>query len=1403
MKQYLLIIWFTIVGFYANAQEPNDCINAITVCGNGNFISNATGIGSTQEISSCGGFENNTIWLNINIAQAGTLGFDLIPSDPDISVDYDFWVFGPNSACDNLGSPIRCATTNPQQAGLSSNHTGINGGTTVTQSGPGANGSGYVYWLNVNVGQSYYIAIDRPAGDGGFEIEWTGTATENGGAFPIPPEANAIEDLKACSNNSDIAIFDLNSAKSSVNSDLTNNTVDFFETMADAIDGVNPLPGIYANNVNPQPIFGKVTSNGTDCYSLVEFNLVVSPVPEATVSASANEVCFGEEVTFTITGTPDATILYSINNEPTQDILLNNAGTATLTQTLTEDTLLELQEAQIVNGSNQVVCSQMISDSVNVSVNTNTIPTITPNTPICEGETAALTFTGEPNATITYLVNGNSMTFNLDASGNYILEFPNVASTFQVLIESVTSAVSPFCNLEINSTETIQVNPLPTVVDPNPLTACNDGTNPNGAAFNLDDQSATISNNATNVTVEYYENQVFAEQGDSNNALASPYETNLANQTIFVRVETDLGCVDYTTLNLQVLDAPIANSVNPLQACDVNSLGIETFNLTEAEADIVSGNTQGVIVTYHLSVADAEDNVMQITNPDAFDNTTPYNQTIHVRVSSQTTNCFAVVPLNLEVFDTPSITQVSPYILCDNDEDGIEVFDLTTLNTTVLGSQDPSLHQITFYQTEIEANTPTSAIINPQAYTNENLGGETLWVRLEHNTTGCFSVSSFDIIAEAPLELDENYTASVCDNDGDGQYTYNLLDYTSQILASTNNTENYQVDFYPTQQEAVDNINIITTPESYTINADTQTTLGVRVTTISSNCWNTTALNLEITVLPDPNTTQLDPLSTCDSITPNDGNETFNLTEVEPLLSNGIANLSFSYHISETNAEQGNPLIADSTNFNTGTTTVYIRVVSAVDSNTNCYAIFPLQLIVNPEPEIASSGTSVCSSNGNGFFEFDLQAEIPSILGSNQDISDYMVSFYEDVTTTTEITTNPYTNTIAYQQEIFVEITNNVSNCSKVFPFELTVEDAATATMPATFSVCDDDGEEDGLATFDLTMLNSEILNGQDPNTYDVSFYETEQMAIEGDSPIINLEGYQNTIPNDQTLFIRVINANVPNECFAITSVDLEVTPILKPQIHSVDGSNTLCVDFETEALQNELTLQSDLQSDNYMYTWFLDGAEIPGANQPTYTINTVAPGLYTVAITEISMESNCTPQVSNAFEVIKSGQAVLINVSQSTSFQPNPSITVTVEGYGEYWFQLNDGEILDNNGVFNNVVGGTHTVTVYDRKTPFSCGVLSIEDITIIDFPRFFTPNNDGFNDRWNVFALQDQKEAIINIFDRYGKLLTSIKPSRPGWDGTFNGKDLPSSDYWFVLSYQEDSGEDRQFKSHFTLKR
>ncbi|PRP66777.1 T9SS type B sorting domain-containing protein [Nonlabens agnitus] len=112
----------------------------------------------------------------------------------------------------------------------------------------------------------------------------------------------------------------------------------------------------------------------------------------------------------------------------------------------------------------------------------------------------------------------------------------------------------------------------------------------------------------------------------------------------------------------------------------------------------------------------------------------------------------------------------------------------------------------------------------------------------------------------------------------------------------------------------------------------------------------------------------------------------------------------------------------------------------------------------------------------------------------------------------------------------------------------------------------------------------------------------------------------------------------------------------------------------------------------------------------------------------------------------------------------------------------------------------------IYASITPYNAtgNVSNCSNFSFTTFdprlviPLFFTPNQDGFNDVWKITD-PEQIVVAIQIFDRYGKLLTSYQDSNSGWNGTFNNEPMPSSDYWYLIKL--DDGQ--ELKGHFTLKR
>ncbi|MFV0570934.1 MAG: T9SS type B sorting domain-containing protein [Xanthomarina gelatinilytica] len=327
------------------------------------------------------------------------------------------------------------------------------------------------------------------------------------------------------------------------------------------------------------------------------------------------------------------------------------------------------------------------------------------------------------------------------------------------------------------------------------------------------------------------------------------------------------------------------------------------------------------------------------------------------------------------------------------------------------------------------------------------------------------------------------------------------------------------------------------------------------------------------------------------------------------------------------------------------------------------------------------------------------------------------------------------------------------------------------------FELCDDNDDE--ILNFDLTTQNTSILGNQDSNIYSTHYFESLSDANSNQNEITEI--YTNQT-NPQEVFARVDLTGSPS-CYSITSFFLVVNPLPKLE----DETVYYCLNTFPQTIPLSAGIVNDSPA-NYTYLWST------GETTETIQINQI--GDYTVKATNIhgcTMSKTVTVEPSNiaTFEEI-----IIIDVTEHNT------VTVIVSGEGDYEYALNNQDGLyatfQSSNTFTNVHGGIYKITVRDIKN--NCGIVT-QVISVIDFPEFFTPNGDGHNDTWNVKGVSNvfQPNTMIRIFDRYGKLVKQIDPLGKGWDGTFNGEPLPTSDYWFSATLQDG----REFKSHFTLKR
>ena len=352
--------------------------------------------------------------------------------------------------------------------------------------------------------------------------------------------------------------------------------------------------------------------------------------------------------------------------------------------------------------------------------------------------------------------------------------------------------------------------------------------------------------------------------------------------------------------------------------------------------------------------------------------------------------------------------------------------------------------------------------------------------------------------------------------------------------------------------------------------------------------------------------------------------------------------------------------------------------------------------------------------------------------------------------------------------------------CYDESSFALTIVKIPVAnSIPSGLTrICDEDGINDGITTFDLTQFNSIVLGNQTTPEYIIKYYATETDALRDKNAILST--------NQKSIFVKVSNTLTTN-CYDLKTITFNVIKVQSP----TPKGGIICFDSKTNTLLNSYTISSGLTPSGYTFSWLDEAGNIVGTAS---TYEAKKPGIYTLKTSSKSTGCSSFPL---AIEVLPSEPAT-INYTLSDDFSENPILTVEASGVGgDYEYQLDSGPFQDS-PVFENVESGTHAITVRDKN---GCGNSSTK-IIVVNYPKYFTPNGDGINDTWNITPLKDQANSVIHIYDRYGKIVSQIYPSGQGWDGNYFGKSLPSTDYWFTVNYIED-GISKEFKSHFAMKR
>ena len=833
--------------------------------------------------------------------------------------------------------------------------------------------------------------------------------------------------------------------------------------------------------------------------------------------------------------------------------------------------------------------------------------------------------------------------------------------------------------------------------------------------------------------------------------------------------------------------------------CFGNSLNL-VLNNTQIDIDYqLRLDSDNSLVGLPISGNDSD--IQFLVSPSA---TTTYN----VLATNNTTSCSItnIETATVTVFPLPLVTPIVALTQCDDDNDGITQFNLTEANDLI--SADAANEIFTYYLTQADADGGLVAdqIPNFTAYLNPIPLTGMVFARIE-TQDGCHRTAQIDLTVGAtqiPANFNLNY--NVCDNtdiDGNntnGIVTFDFSDAEAQILAQfpPGNT----VSFYTNLTDALAETNAIADVSNHRNEASPFVqNIYVRIDSDVVNACLGLGEHITLTVDPLPLNNPISDYVLCSDTDRAD----FDLTTKDiEVIGAQTQDILISYHTSLTHAQ--NNVMPVTTLTNALAQTIYVR--AQFDDNSNgvgdlgeCVSTdMSFELVVMPNPEITEPDPiEICNNQITTVYNLTVRAE--QITNGDNSIALTYFESQTDLDNNIPIV-NPtmFTNTLL-NNAVLVLVTGT-NTCTSVVEMQLQtiIYDNLNLT-PTLLEECEIDN--DGFDNFDLTRRENEILSELNPLDFTFTYYENEADAIEGNTNnISDSTTFTNTQAVTQTIYIRV--QPLANACYQIAQLNILVNPVPEIQIEDeyvicLASNDTIIQPIEAVFLSTP-PIDTQLNPAQYTFQWYEGENEDPaniilGETNPVFMPDLA--GYYTVIATNIV--SGCTIPATTLVVGSYPPLSILAEVT-TNAFSNNDMISVSVTGNGTYEYSIDFGT-WQQASTFNNVTGGEHQIRVRDI---YNCNALEVQ-VTVMDYPKYFTPNDDGQNDRWQIHGISNQIDAKIYIYDRYGKLLKQLSPTSIGWDGTFNGRPLPTDDYWFTVQYNEPNnlGVKKQFGAHFSLKR
>ncbi|MFV9550516.1 T9SS type B sorting domain-containing protein [Algibacter sp. PT7-4] len=692
-------------------------------------------------------------------------------------------------------------------------------------------------------------------------------------------------------------------------------------------------------------------------------------------------------------------------------------------------------------------------------------------------------------------------------------------------------------------------------------------------------------------------------------------------------------------------------------------------------------------------------------------------------------------------------------------------------------------------------------------------------VKIDRNGNSCGLYSNEIELTVNPLPIVNSPVVLIqCDDDDLATLGFSPFNLTEANNKISTNATNEIFTYFLTEAAAISGdtassnyINNPTTFENRTISSDT---VWARIES-ALGCASVAQIQLNVSTTVVPSSFIVN-FNQCDDFLDINGNDNSNNNNRD-----GIASFNFSsvsatitsfippgqtilpprYYRNETDALAEINEITDPSNYrNIGypdSQYIYVRIDSAISND--CLGL-GAHILLNVEPLPVANTVTInnqCDDDEDGEYPFNTSQIETDVLGT-QNPANFTVSYFdENGDTLPSPLPNPF---ITATQTITIRVTNNTTTapdgpCYDETNVTFTVNKQPFANSIPDQIVCDgssSDVDNDGLYPFNTSTYTSTILGSQ------IGMEIYYDYSDENGNLLLNQPSLPNPLNSrNQTINVKVVNPN-NLECVANTTINLTVNPL--PEF-TVDTPRLVCSSDPTFSINLEPFEANPTEIFNYEWLWTsIDGTTVNQFVSNNRNISVSIPGTYSITLTKTD-GSNCSKTQTifvDASEkaTITHNDVSIIDLSENNSVTINP----TNLGMGNYEYALQEeGSTLINyqtEPFFNNIKPGFYTIHVKDNI----CGVSTL-NISVIGYPKYFTPNGDGINDVWKIQGIDNriQPNSTVLIFDRYGKLIKQLLVQDAGWDGTFNGNILLNDDYWFKV-FLEDG---RTFSGHFTLKR